>query len=106
MFKGHRYIDSDAHVLEPSDLWQRYLDPKYKEFMPKHAVGYEGEGPSWYLEIDVLGNQMPNFGPPREMGATLPGLKTAYGDFFEQGFQPEAYRVVLERTGIDRHRRR
>ena len=46
MYQGHRYIDSDAHVLEPSDLWERYLDPKYKEFMPKHEVGYEGDGPS------------------------------------------------------------
>ena len=101
MYRGHRYIDSDAHVLEPSNLWERYLDPKYKEFMPRHEVGYEGEGPSFFLEIDVCGTHMPNFGPPREMGATLPGLKDAYADFMDRGFEPDAYRLLLDRTGID-----
>ncbi|MCH2169729.1 amidohydrolase [Myxococcota bacterium] len=101
MYRGHRYIDSDAHVLEPSNLWERYLDPRFKEFMPRHSVGYEGDGPSWYLEIDVCGHQMPNFGPTREMAATLPGLKEAYQEYNERGFGPDAYPRVLERSGID-----
>jgi hypothetical protein len=24
-------IDADGHILEPPDLWERYLDPKFRE---------------------------------------------------------------------------
>src|ERR1700741_1838697 len=27
---GLKVADSDMHVLEPPDLWQRYIDPAYK----------------------------------------------------------------------------
>jgi len=23
-------IDADSHVMEPADLWERYLDPRYR----------------------------------------------------------------------------
>ena len=26
--------DSDLHVMEPPDLWQRYIDPKFKHAAP------------------------------------------------------------------------
>ena len=26
MKQGYRVIDADAHVIEPSDLWERYLE--------------------------------------------------------------------------------
>ena len=46
-FKGT--IDADGHVLEPQDLWENYLEAKYKPRALRIAVddqGYE------YLEID------------------------------------------------------
>ncbi len=27
MKQGYRVVDADGHVIEPSDLWQRYVDP-------------------------------------------------------------------------------
>ena len=30
-----RVIDSDMHVVEPWDLWQRYTDPLYLAQAPK-----------------------------------------------------------------------
>ena len=29
---GYKIIDSDMHVMEPPDLWQRYTDDKYKPY--------------------------------------------------------------------------
>ncbi len=26
-----RFVDSDMHVMEPPDLFERYLDPKFKD---------------------------------------------------------------------------
>src|SRR5262245_4619589 len=44
---GYFIIDSDLHVAEPSDLWQRYLDPSFRErapaivrASPESRVGY------------------------------------------------------------------
>ena len=32
---GFKAMDSDMHVFEPADLWQRYIDRKYLERAPK-----------------------------------------------------------------------
>src|SRR5262249_19335238 len=32
--KGYRVADSDMHILEPPDLWQRYIDPAFKHAAP------------------------------------------------------------------------
>ena len=31
---GFKVFDSDMHVMEPPDLWQRYIEPEFKEFPP------------------------------------------------------------------------
>src|SRR5262245_16032811 len=31
---GFRVMDSDMHVVEPADLWQRYLDPAWRDCAP------------------------------------------------------------------------
>jgi hypothetical protein len=29
-----KVVDSDMHVIEPPDLWQRYIDPAFREKSP------------------------------------------------------------------------
>ena len=47
---GFKAMDSDMHVFEPADLWQRYIDRKYLERAPKglnrsfRDLGIELEG--------------------------------------------------------------
>jgi predicted TIM-barrel fold metal-dependent hydrolase len=31
---GFKVIDSDMHIIEPADLWQRYMDPRFKDGAP------------------------------------------------------------------------
>ena len=31
---GFKVLDSDMHILEPADLWQRYTDTKFKHLAP------------------------------------------------------------------------
>lgn len=47
--QGFRVIDSDMHVMEPADLWQRYLEPKYRDRAP---VGTTRGGRDIGLTID------------------------------------------------------
>jgi uncharacterized protein len=32
--QGYKVMDSDMHLIEPHDLWQRYIDPAYKAQAP------------------------------------------------------------------------
>src|SRR5439155_27116573 len=42
-------IDADAHVLEPPDVWQRYIDPAYRARAIRVRRGTDGRD---LLEID------------------------------------------------------
>ena len=42
-------IDADGHILEPPDMWDKYLEPKYRERGIHIRVGDDGFE---YLEID------------------------------------------------------
>ncbi len=38
-------IDADAHCAEPLDLWEKYLEPKYRERVFRVELGKErGQG--------------------------------------------------------------
>jgi uncharacterized protein len=42
-------VDADGHILEPPDLWERYLEPKYRD----RAMRIKTDQRGWeYLEID------------------------------------------------------
>jgi predicted TIM-barrel fold metal-dependent hydrolase len=43
-------IDCDGHILEPPDLWETYLEPKYRDRALRIRVGEDGYE---YLEIDT-----------------------------------------------------
>src|SRR6266403_4980927 len=58
-------IDCDGHILEPPDLWEKYIDPKYRERAMRIRVGDDGFE---YLEIDNKRAKM-----------TQPGLLASLG---------------------------
>ena len=63
-------VDSDGHILEPADMWERYLEPKFKDRAIRIRVdskGYE------YVEID--GRKSPFL-----RGGTLASAGGAYQD--------------------------
>src|SRR2546428_14186215 len=51
---GFKLLDSDMHIVEPPDLWERYIDPAFKAQAPR---GWPGpENPS---VLEVAGKVMP-----------------------------------------------
>ncbi len=47
--KFHGAVDADGHILEAADLWERYLEEKYK---PRAIRIRKGDGGSEYMEIN------------------------------------------------------
>ena len=35
-------IDADGHILEPPDLWEKYIDPKYRDRTIRIRKGHDG----------------------------------------------------------------
>ena len=56
MKDGLRFVDSDMHIMEPPDLFERYLDPKFRDrvSVPVGADGRPNRGPSGLTLIDGL----------------------------------------------------
>ncbi len=50
MTNNELVIDCDGHILEPPDLWEKYLEPKYRDRALRIRMGDDGYE---YLEIDT-----------------------------------------------------
>jgi predicted TIM-barrel fold metal-dependent hydrolase len=59
-------VDADGHILEPPDLWERYLEPKYRDRALRIVLDEEGLEE---LEIDGVRSRMSTRGFPSTLGA-------------------------------------
>jgi predicted TIM-barrel fold metal-dependent hydrolase len=106
---GFRVMDSDIHVMEPHDLWQRYIEPGFRDRAPRFAPldGSDYEG--WQFD----GKVFPAFvdRPDRRRLARLRREKARarhlaagrYRDPAEDlpGHDPHAMLQAMDREGID-----
>ena len=51
---GFRIMDSDIHVDEPHDLWDRYLEPRFKDRAPRFAAIDGSHMNGWQFEGKVF----------------------------------------------------
>ena len=101
MYNGYKFIDSDAHILEPSDIWERYLEPQFRAEMPRSYVDYQEDPLGFGIQVVIKDYTMPFSREFSQSRILLPGLGDAYEDFARRGFPPQMYRLAMERTGID-----
>ena len=43
MSRAYNIVDADGHILEPLDLWVKYIDPKFRDRAPKIVKGENGK---------------------------------------------------------------
>src|SRR2546422_356004 len=94
MYQDYRVIDADGHVLEPVDLWERYIDPEFRHQAPR-GVGVLG--------IEVLGHALPDVpgGVPLEAPDYTTGPAARYGFAARRNFDAESQLEALDIEGID-----
>ena len=102
MGRTYNVIDADGHVLEPPDMWERYLDPAYRDRAPALIVDADGKE-RLLIEGRLLGPPV-GLGSVGAVGArdgsvSIEGMK--YVDGRKGGFDPHARIVDLEVDGID-----
>ena len=122
--EGYRFIDSDAHIFEPENIWDNYLESKYRSEISsfvnykrrseagsagffslketEKSVAEEGADPLTFgIKVVVGGHTMP-FGVEGVTDrVSLPGLGGAYEAYAEEGFPARAYREIMDNSGID-----
>ena len=74
---GFKVFDSDMHLVEPVDLWERYIDPAYKDRAPKglsrhpRDLGVQVAGHTFPAENRSYTNAITPSGPAPARGTTL-----------------------------------
>jgi hypothetical protein len=59
-------VDADGHILEPSDLWETYLEPRFRDRALRIAKDDNGLD---VLEIDGAPSQLAARGMPSTLAA-------------------------------------
>jgi predicted TIM-barrel fold metal-dependent hydrolase len=103
MYKGFKVLDSDSHMMEPDEIWDKYLEPKYRSYAPggskrvtTRRADLSKEGFARRLLEDVPEPAYINDGE----GGLLT-YEEAYAPYMERGFDAESFLMYMDKTGID-----
>ncbi len=95
---GFRVLDSDIHIIEPPDLWGRYIDAPFKHQAPR------GFG-DWVLDlrVEIDGKLMPAdvTYSPKAYGRSAQRDRERFRSFHERGWSAEVQLEAMDQEGID-----
>jgi predicted TIM-barrel fold metal-dependent hydrolase len=103
MSRAYNIVDADGHILEPLDLWDKYLDPKFRDRAPRLVKAENGKE-CLVMDEHVVGNQNRGIGGIGAVGARQ-GVVAAdameYKDGKPGGFDPHKRIPDMDADGID-----
>jgi len=99
--KGYRVADSDMHVLEPPDLWQRYIDPAFKHAAPVGLTEMRRD-----MRVKVKSHVMLRMGrvrPAVANGASAwqSSHDQAFAEAEARGWDPVSQKSAMDTEGLD-----
>jgi len=103
MRNGLKIFDADAHVVEPKNLWERFLDPRFKD-----RVGWQQPIPGMDrfrpALVDGRYNQSHKTLYGRQQEATrwtTEAMIAKYGDVVKRGFDGAGVAESMRSEGVD-----
>src|SRR5271163_1054337 len=102
MTRAYDVVDADGHILEPLNLWDEYIDPKFRERRPRFTIDENGKE-----RLKVEGKSLGN---PRGIGSlgsvgvrqgTVKPDSLKYAEGRKGGFDPHARIIDMDADGID-----
>jgi uncharacterized protein len=103
MRNAYNVIDADGHILEPLDLWDKYIEPKFRERAPRLIKGENGRE-RLVMDETMVGDGNRGIGRIGAVGARQ-GVVAAdtmeYKDGKPGGFDPHARIPDMDADGID-----
>ncbi len=96
---GFLVLDSDMHLLEPFDLWQRYLEPAYRDRAP---MGTQNGPRDIGLVFDgVPPNRTDTSHWNPALGAHMQSTAHDYDFAVERGWDSHSQLEAMDREGVD-----
>src|SRR5690348_16593711 len=99
MKNGYKAMDSDMHVMEPCDLWQKYIDKKFLDHAPIGLNRHKRD-----LGVQVEGKIMPRPTPkpnPELKPIRERILSEKYADEEARDFDNVAQLGAMDKEGLD-----
>ena len=101
MKNGLRIADSDMHVFEPADLWQRYIDPVYRHAAPIGLSELTRD-----MRVRVKSHVLLRLGAVRPASgaaanAWRAGDEDSYAAAERRGWDPPSQLAAMDREGLD-----
>ncbi|HLQ33623.1 MAG TPA: hypothetical protein VK457_13125, partial [Chloroflexota bacterium] len=94
-------MDSDLHVIESGDVYERYLDDKFRDRAPK----YMGLGPTNFPWWIVEGQHIPPWATSEPVASAQRYLdaptEDVYRDIRQRGYTAESALAAMDQEGID-----
>jgi predicted TIM-barrel fold metal-dependent hydrolase len=103
MHNGFKVFDADAHVIEPKDLWERFLDKKFKD---RVSWKQPFEGMDRFRPVTVDGRYTQShktlYGRQQEaVGWTTDEMRKRFGDVIDRQFDGPSVAAAMKREGVD-----
>jgi len=99
---GYKVLDSDMHILEPPDLWQRFIDSKFKDYAPRGTTDHVRDlrmvgpnGQAWGRPVDPPPETIP---PP---GHIFHRNQKLFKPHMERGWSSQVQLEAMDEEGID-----
>ncbi|HVH80493.1 MAG TPA: hypothetical protein VM782_13945 [Stellaceae bacterium] len=67
MTRAYDVVDADGHVLEPLDLWDHYMDPRFRNRAPRLIKDTDGKE-RLVIEEQILGSAQAGAAHPARPG--------------------------------------
>src|SRR6266567_3905197 len=98
--QGFKVMDSDMHIMEPPDLWQKYIDPEFREQAPMGltSVNYR-ELRTVFPGRETSSNRPGNF--QGHTGHHFDSLQDIHRNHWERGWTNDCQLEAMDIEGID-----
>src|SRR6266545_2642796 len=95
---GFKVFDSDMHIMEPPDLWVRYIDPEFRDRAPRGVTSVNVRDLRTYFPDDP---QPPGDRGARNSGHNFDRNQALYRDHSERGWTADCQLEAMDVEGID-----
>jgi predicted TIM-barrel fold metal-dependent hydrolase len=108
MKEGYRFVDCDMHIMEPMDLFDKYLDPAFKSRVTSSVRRQDGGStgmrgrPLWFFDGQPTSNDGNTSQYNRTRGPLVSKRANTTVNFaVERGYDAEAQVIGMAMEGID-----
>src|SRR5207249_6538920 len=95
---GFRVFDSDMHIMEPPDLWERYIAPEFRDLAPRGVTSENVRDLRIAFPPDA--HDRTTFLPSRQ-GHNYQRNQVLYRDDAARGWSGEVQLEAMDKEGLD-----